>query len=138
MTWSEIPWRPTTRTLRQFAVLWLLFVGLLAWRFGFQRGDATWGGVLAATAGLVGVGGLVWPLLVRPLFLALTVVTLPLGWILSRLLLAILFYGLFTPIGLVFRLFGRDALQLRQPTNGTTYWQPKVTADDPRRYLQAF
>jgi hypothetical protein len=129
MNWSEIPWRPTARTLRQFAALWLVFAGLLGWRVG--------GAPLAALAVAVGVAGLLRPALVRPLFVGLMVVTAPVGWLVSRLLLALLFYGLFTPVGVLFRLLGRDALELRRPDR-PSYWAPKATPSDPRRYLQPF
>ena len=41
------------------------------------------------------------------------VLAFPIGWTVSLVLLGLVYYGLFTPIGLVFRLVGRDALQLR-------------------------
>jgi hypothetical protein len=137
MTWSDIPWRPTARTLRQFAGLWLLFVGALAWRCGAAAGSAA-GVALAVAAVGVGVGGLLAPRLVRPLFLGLTIATLPVGWLAARLLLAALYYVLFTPVGFLFRLCGRDALQLQPRPGRSTYWEPKETATDPRRYLRAF
>src|SRR5258706_60232 len=37
MQWSDIPWTPTSRVLRQFAVLWLLALGGLACWHGFVR-----------------------------------------------------------------------------------------------------
>ena len=40
----------------------------------------------------------------------------PIGWTISRLMLAALFYLVFTPMALVFRLMGRDALHLRRGT----------------------
>jgi len=138
MTWSEIPWRPTPRTLRQFAVCWIVFVGLLAWRVGVHHQQFAAGLVLAALAAAVGLAGLVRPAAVRPLFLGLTIATLPINWVVSRLLLAVLFYGVFTPIGLVMRLLGRDALELRPRADRSTYWEPKLIAEDPRRYFRPF
>jgi hypothetical protein len=137
MTAFDIPWRPAARTLRQFAVLWLLCVGLLAWRFGVAQGQAP-GVVLAALAVGVGVIGWRWPAAVRPLFVALIVLTLPIGWAVSNLLLIVVFYGLFTPIALLFRLLGRDALERRFYPDRDTYWEPKVVTSDPARYFRPF
>jgi hypothetical protein len=138
MTWKDIPWRPTSRTLRQFAACWMVFVGLLAFRVGGRYEQFVAGVALAALAGGVGLAGLIWPAAVRPLFLGLTVVTFPIGWLVSRLLLAVLFYGVFTPVGLVRRWLGRDALELRPCSDRYTYWAPKVIKDDPRRYFRPF
>jgi hypothetical protein len=138
MTWRDIPWRPTSATLRQFAVCWMLFVGLLAFRVGGRHEQFVVGVVLAALAGGFGLAGLVWPAAVRPLFLTLTVATFPIGWVVSRMLLAVLFYGLFTPVGWVMRWWGRDALDLRPQAGRSTYWEPKLAAENSRRYFRPF
>jgi hypothetical protein len=49
-----------------------------------------------------------------------------------------MFYGLFTPIGLLFRLIGRDPLHRTRRAELETYWSPKPSADDPRRYFKQF
>ena len=43
------------------------------------------------------------------------VLAFPIGWTVSQVMLALMFFGLFTPIGLVFRLIGRDPLQPHPP-----------------------
>jgi hypothetical protein len=53
-------------------------------------------------------------------------------------MLALLFYLLFTPLAMVFRLLKRDALQLRRPARVDTYWTAKPTRSDVRGYLQQF
>ena len=137
MQWSDIPFRPPSRTLRQFAGLWLAFFGGLAvWQF-FFRHERRPAEIIALFALGVGLPGLFWPRLVRPIYVGWMVLTFPIGWTVSQLMLAILFYGLFTPIGLFFRLIGRDPLHLRPPSTAT-YWSPKATPADPRRYFKQF
>jgi hypothetical protein len=138
MTWKDIPWRPASRTLRQFAVCWMIFVGLLALRVGAHDRYFAIGVPLAALAAGFGFAGLVWPPAVRPLFVALTVVTFPIGWVVSRVLLAVLFYGVFTPVGLVMRWLGRNALELRLQTGRSTYWVSKPAAENSCRYFRPF
>lgn len=138
MTWKDIPWRPTPTVLRQFAACWLVFVGLLAWRVGVHHENLIAGVALAALAAGCGVAGLIWPPTVRPLFLALTVASFPIAWVVSRLLLAVLFYGVFTPVGWAMRLMGRDALQLRRGSDRYSYWEPKGIVVDPQRYFRPF
>ena len=137
MSAFAIPWHPSARTLRQFAGLWLVCVGLLAWRCGLGSGHVA-GLALGALALGAGVSGLLRPAWVRPLFVALTVATLPLGWAVSNLLLLIVFFGLFTPIGLSFRLLGRDVLERRFRPDRDSYWEPKAQPADLARYFRPF
>lgn len=48
-----------------------------------------------------------------------------LGWVNTRLVLGVIFFGLITPMGLVFRLAGRDLLQRAFDPKATTYRVPK-------------
>jgi hypothetical protein len=138
MHWRDIPWRPTDRLLRQFAGLWLLGLGGLACYRGFLAGDPVVGGILAALAGTIGPLGLVWPSAVRPVFVAWMVLVFPIGWTSSRLLLAMVFYGLFTPLGLVLRWTGRDVLLRRFRPDQASYWIPRPAAGDVSRYFRAY
>jgi len=56
---------------------------------------------------------------------------------LSRVALAILFYLLFTPVALVFKVTGRDTLHRRRRSQ-TSYWTPKAGAADVREYFRQF
>jgi hypothetical protein len=111
---------------------------LFAWWFGWHADRPTLGWVLLLVAVGGGVAGLLWPAAIRPIFVGWMVLAFPIGWFISRLILGILFYALFTPIGMIFRLMGRDALRLRPPRGVETYWQPKEQATDPRSYLRQF
>ena len=112
MQWSDIDFNPPSRTVRQFAVLWLVFFGGLAfWEAASQKPWATLG--LAAIAVLGGVAGLFKPAPVRPLYAGWMVLVFPLGWAISHVLLALLFFGLFTPLALILKLGGRDPLRRR-------------------------
>ena len=116
--------------LRQFAGVWLLAIAVVAYRFG-PRIEPAVAVVLVIVAVGIGVTGLIWPVVVRPLFIALTVITLPIGWAVSTLLMVIAFYGLFTPIALWFRLLGAMLCERRFCPERDTYWEPKTTPADP-------
>jgi len=49
-----------------------------------------------------------------------------LGWVNTRVVLGLIFFGMITPIGLVFRLTGRDAMQRAFDPNATTYRVPRI------------
>jgi hypothetical protein len=62
----------------------------------------------------------------------------PIGWVVSRIVLGVIFYGLFTPVAWVFRRMGRDALALQSQPRATTYWRPKPGAADSSQYFGQF
>lgn len=137
MHWSEADFRPSDRKLRQFAALALLVFGTLAaWQL-FGRGRPIAAALLAATALGLGPLGLVWPRALRPVFVGCMILTLPLGWLVSHAVLGLVYFGLITPLALVFRLTGRDVLHLRRPRL-ESYWQSKTQPADVRRYFRQF
>lgn len=102
------------------------------------RGHTTLAGVLVAVAvGLV-LCRLLSRAATRRLYLAFTYATLPIGWTLGTLLMAGFYYGLLLPVGLVFRLIGRDPLQRRWDRRAETYWVPHGMPTDQKRYFQQF
>jgi len=62
-------------------------------------------------------------------------VALPIGWIMTRLVLGLLFFGLFTPVGWLFRRLRRDPLRLRKPQT-TSYWSPASPPADGQSYFR--
>ena len=93
---------------------------------------------MAGLAVLVGGIGIALPRVAEPAYLALTVSTFPIGWCVSIAVLALLYYVVLTPLGLAFRLAGRDPLDRRRRDGVSTYWKPRRPASDPRRYYQQF
>src|SRR4051812_3937111 len=119
MQWSDLKEPPKRHTLRQFAALWLLFFGSLAGsRLWHGRMDAQ-AGMLAILAVLVGAAGLIKPHLMRWIYTVWMTAAFPIGWVVARAMLAILFYAGLTPLAVVFRLMGRDALRLRRVRAGS-------------------
>jgi hypothetical protein len=139
MRWSDIQFDPDRKTLRQFAAIWLAFFsGLAIWQ-GIWRGYAPAGYVLAAVALAVGLPGLLMPAKIRPVFVAATVLAFPIGWLVSHTILAVLFYGILTPVGIVFRLMGRDPLcRRRAAVAPASYWTTKRKPDSTREYFNQF
>jgi hypothetical protein len=135
MRWSDINRSPTPATLRQFALLWLLFfLGLAAWYyFGLDRQLV--GMILALLALTVGLAGLAQPAWVRWVFVGWLMLTFPIGWTVSQLVLLLLFFGLFTPLALLFRITGRDPLG-RKGRSQDSLWQPKPPPADVHSYFR--
>jgi hypothetical protein len=138
MQWSDIQFHPPTKRLRQFACLCLVFFGGLAVWQGVVSGRGTPAMVFATMALIIGPLGLLWPRLIQPIYVGWMVLTFPIGWTVSQAILALMFYGLFTPIALLFRLIGRDPLHRAHRQGLETYWTPKPYTTDPRRYFKQF
>jgi Saxitoxin biosynthesis operon protein SxtJ len=60
----------------------------------------------------------------------------PVGWAVSHLLLAFVFFAVLTPTGLLMWLVGRDPLQRRWDRSASSYWIPRRTTSDSRRYFR--
>ena len=135
MNWTDVTRSPSPRTLRQFAGLCLIVFGsLAAWR--------VWRGVvdvrteaLGAAAVLVGVAGLARPALVRWLYTGWMIVAFPIGWTVSRVVLGVIFYGVFMPVGVLFRLMRRDALRVRR-SDARSYWTAKAGPANVHSYFR--
>lgn len=130
-----VDWNPSEAKLRQFSTLWLIFVGI-AWPVILHFRGHPHG---AAAAVLVGVlGGLLgWirPGWMRPAWVALIAVSWPIGWIVTNVALGILYFGIITPIALVARIMGRDALHLSGWRSTPTTWRARAKVD-LGRYLR--
>lgn len=82
--------------------------------------------------GLVFPRALIWP---NKAWMALAEV---LAFLSTRIILAFVFFGLVTPIGVVKRLFGWDPLH-RRAAPGDSYWKPYAERQrDPRHYEKMF
>jgi hypothetical protein len=138
MQWSDIPFDPPSRTLRQFAGLWLVAFGATAAWQGLARGRPALAIVLVMLALAVGLLGLLRPRAVRPIYVGWMVLAFPIGWAVSQAVLALIFFGIFTPVGLIFRLIGRDALARARRPEQASYWTPKPAPSGPRSYFRQF
>jgi len=138
MIWSELPRDPPPRTLRQFAALCLLVFLGMGWHRNWLPPSSPLG--CGATALVLGAGllGLIRPRAVRPIFVGWLMLTFPIGWLVSRLVLLLLYYGLFAPLGLWFQLIGRDALGLRRRPERQTCWAPKPAAPSLASYYRQY
>ena len=148
MAFIEINWRPDRRHLRGFGLAALVaFAALGAWVWvrhsivGFAMGDRaaeTAAGVLWAAAGACGALAAAAPAWLRPLYVALSLLGAPIGFVVSYVIMAIIYYGILTPIGLAMRLVGRDPLHRKFDRSAGTYWVRRDGAADARRYFRQF
>jgi hypothetical protein len=138
MNWSDISFNPSKRTLRAFAGLWIIVFGTMAvWQTAVEERRIV-GAALGFLTVVVGVLGLAAPERIRRLYVCWMIAAFPIGWTVSKAILGLLLYGVFTPIGALSRLFGRDPLALRKRADSHSYWLLKEHPSDLRRYFRQY
>lgn len=96
-----------------------IFVIIGLWPVIFQGQDLRhWAIILAA---LLMIPALVYPKSLDMPYRGWMAVGQILGWINTRIILGIIFYGVVTPIGLIMRLLGKDSMHRRFEPEIDTY-----------------
>ena len=99
-----------------FGLILLIIAGFLFWKENelFQ---------IILTIGVVlYVLGITLTVVLKPIYLMWMIFATVLGWIMTRVILSVLFYAILTPIGLISRLFGKQFLELKWNKTDITYW----------------
>ncbi|RPJ40592.1 MAG: hypothetical protein EHM19_13445 [Candidatus Latescibacterota bacterium] len=123
---------------RRFSFVLTIVAAVFA-SFFLWRGRVIAPAVFYSLAGYALLSALLFPPAIRPVRWVLLKVGHALGWFNTRLILTLIFYLVFTPIGLVLRLLGKDLLNRRIDPNAPTYWieKPKEPSD-PARYEKQY
>lgn len=138
MALVDINWHPSPKELRVFGVLQLVFFGAVAAISRRHSGSATLATIIIAASLLAACVALAAPRAIRPLYVAWMAAVWPIGWTVSHLAMACLFYLVFTPIGLIMRACGHDPLRRKFDRTAETYWSDRQTTRDSGRYFRQF
>ena len=119
--------RSTRRDLRNFGLsvgIVLLLIGLL---LRYYERDAypyflVFGAILVILA-------LALPTLLKPLQKAWMALAVTLGFIMTRLILSLLFFLVFMPISLIGRIGGFKFLEIKTDKNASSYWLYREVKD---------
>ena len=135
----KIDWNPEVSKLKQFGLIGLFgfsaFGAVLHYKF---EADINWLYALVGVAVLSFVLSFVQATLLKPLYVGLMVVAAPIGLVISYALMTVIYFGLFVPVGLLFRVLGRDPLQKYPDPNATSYWHVRGTPRAPPSYLRLY
>lgn len=72
----------------------------------------------------------------RPIFVGWMYATYPMSWVLSHVILLVVFFVVIVPFGLVARVARRDFLARRLDRSAPSYWTPRAPTTDVRRYFR--
>jgi hypothetical protein len=128
----------TKKQLRTFGIalsILLAGIGLVHFLKGHTPQNLWFWGA----AGVVFLTTLSVPILIKPIYHVAIFIAHILGWINTRIILGVIYYLLFTPIALIMKLSGRDALNRKFDKPAITYWNIKERKSIPKeQYLRQF
>ena len=124
---------PTERQLRQFGGVCVVALPLVSWLWLRDPVIAAW----AAGIGVLLCGiGLAAPKMLKPVFIGLMVLTIPIGIIVGELAMLLIYFGVFLPLAIVFKITGRDAMDRKPAQNSESFWKERKQPDNVGRYYQ--
>jgi len=82
--------------------------------------------IIAST--FIGLGFII-PLILKPFYFVWMTFAAILGWVMTRLILSLVFYLIITPIGLLTRLLGEDFLALKK-IKSDSYWNYRDSSEE--------
>ncbi|MBI5210979.1 MAG: hypothetical protein HY927_13500 [Elusimicrobia bacterium] len=132
----RIDWNPRAEALRGFGAAVVVFAVLVGtYAFWKERYVLK---IVAAAIAAAGILTAALPEAVgRPFHKAWMAVAFVMGTVVSQAVLALIYYVLLTPTGLILRLFGRDALRLKRGP-GPSYWTNLAPMEDKERLERLF
>lgn len=139
----KLNWKPNKKELRQFGAVFMagfLLIGLAKYFWPFEwliSRDERLGLWLIGIGLVVGVIGLSGLRLALPFYWAWLGIAYVLGNVMSRVIIAAIYFLLFTPMRLLGNLLGRDKLQLKKPQKDS-YWLDISLPKEIEKYERQF
>ncbi|MFH0772447.1 MAG: SxtJ family membrane protein [Candidatus Omnitrophota bacterium] len=90
----------------------------------YFKGKAVWPAIFGISIILFAFG-IIAPALLRQVYLNWMRFASVLGWVNTRVILLVIFYAVFMPIGLIGKLFGADPLDRKIEKDKKSYWLKK-------------
>ena len=115
--------RTDNKAIRDFGILIGLILLIIAGILFYKERESY---ELIILLGIAFIGlGLGMPIILKPFYLVWMNFAVVLGWLMTRLILGLLFYVIVSPIGLISRLFGKEFLELKNSSLNSSYWNYK-------------
>ncbi len=114
--------------------VFLSIIGTIAW----YKGREYYFYLYYTALGFLAVS-LVAPVVLKPLFWVWMKIAYGLGWFNTRLLLSLVFFLIFTPVGVILRLLRKDLIDQRFRKQVESYWDQRQEAEfDKGSYERQF
>ena len=135
--YDEINKNPSPKELAKFGAIVLAGLGIigLVYNFYFHKESIAHG--LWIAGGVVFVLSRIPPI-GRILYVLWMGLGITMGLITSPIILVVVFLLLITPVGLFFKLVGRDAMKRKLDRGASSYWEEYKENEDPATYVKQF
>jgi hypothetical protein len=116
-------------------LVFFIFWGTVSW---WENGT-TWVAVVFWSLALViPAAGFILPEILRIVFLLAAYLTLPIGMVVSSVILMMIYYLILTPIGIGMRMVGHDPMRRKFDPDAGTYWVSRDPISESERYFKQF
>ncbi len=115
------------KDLRKFGITLGVFFGLLAGLFLWKQSGAAV--TLAAVAAFFLLSSLLTLPLLKPIQKVWMTAALLIGWVMTKVLLAVVFFLVVTPLALLTRAAGKDFLDKKMRDGRSSYWKDRLPRD---------
>jgi len=139
MSLVEINWHPKRKQLRSFGKIALIVTAIISLLLYVLKGiSIPWALAIFAVGFIIFLSSMISSRVTRMIYVVLTAVTFPIGLAVSFTLLAIFYFLLLAPLGLIFRLIGRDTLCRKFDLTAESYWLSRREPENPEQYFRQF
>jgi hypothetical protein len=135
--YKELKRNPSKRDLLEFGLIFLVGMGVFAAlnQFYWAKPQAAMGFGIAGA--VVFVLSLIPPI-GRLLYILWMALGLTIGFVTSPIIMFVVYSVVIVPVGLVFKITGRDTMRRTIDPNAKSYWEEYPTTDDPASYVRQF
>ena len=119
------------KQLREFGIVMGVFFGILGGLLFWRHRHYLWA---VSASSFFFAFGFFLPQALKPLQKAWMALAVLIGFVMSRVILTVLFFLVLSPLALVSRLFGKIYLDLAFRKSGPTYWSEVPTKKENEYY----
>ena len=139
MSLIEIDWNPKSKQLQNFGKIALAMSVIISLLLYLLKGVAIqWLLIIFAFGFMVFIISMISLKLTKMIYLGMILLTMPIGWVVSFILMAAFYFLLLAPLGLFFRLMGRDPLCRKFDPTAKSYWLSRQTPKGLEQYFHQF
>ena len=139
MIWEEITsevkrLQTDEKSLKKFGLTMAVVFGLFS-LLALYKASGAFAVVFLLCIGFGGIG-IIRPLLLKKIYIGWMTLAVTMGYFMTRVILSIMFYGVFLIFGLIARIFNRDMLDQQYDAEATTYWTQREKPKDIKQHLE--
>ena len=139
MSLIEIDWNPKSKQLQNFGKIALAATFIISFLLYLLKGVAIqWVLIICAFGLITFIISKISLKLTKMIYLGMILLTMPIGCVVSFIVLAAFYFLLLAPLGLFFRLIGRDPLNRKFEPTAKSYWMTRRPPKGLEQYFHQF